>query len=113
MQSSNAFNQYIKIRETEDMHTHLQDVLFCFKPEDSQTGSQGGRDPAVQKQERCRKGSTFTSASPRNKSKQVFSEFGTFLPWESERLPREGNAEQKYPRNQTNLSHPPQLKPTC
>lgn len=34
MQSSNAFNWYIKMRELEDVHRHLQDVLLCFKPED-------------------------------------------------------------------------------
>lgn len=47
----------------------------------------------------------------RNQSKFLPSEFGTFLPWESERLPREGNAEQEmHPRHQTDLSHPAQFK---
>lgn len=50
----------------------------------------------------------------RNQSKFFPSKFGTFLPWESERLPREGNAgPEKHPRHQTDFSHPPQLKLTC
>lgn len=49
----------------------------------------------------------------RNQSKFFPSKFGTFLPRESERLPREGNAgPEKHPRHQTDFSHPPQLKLT-
>lgn len=49
-----------------------------------------------------------------HQSKFFPSKFGTFLPGESERLPRERNAgQEKHPRHQTNFSHCPQLKLTC